>query len=100
MIDKETFKKIIEQEIIDFLNSNYQITYNEHDGYEHICKTVSHGIYGLPPYEHSKALFKRNVAGRYLHLPLDFKDTIIDNCIENWWNTTQIIQTLPKIPKL
>lgn len=100
MINKETFKEIIEKEIVSFMNSNYSITFNLHDGYEQVVKKGNQGIFSLFPIEHSIAMFKSIVSERYLHLSPEFKNEVIEFIINNWWNTTKIIQTLPKIPKL
>lgn len=100
MIDKEAFKEIIKQDIIVFMNSNYETTFNLYDGYEQVIKKGNQGIFGLLPIEHSIASFKSLVSERYLHLSLEFKNEVIGSTINNWWNTTKIIQTLPKMPKL
>jgi len=98
MKDKESFKEIMEQEIIVFMNCNYAITFNLYDGYKQVIKFENLGDFGLTPIEHSIALFKSKVSERYLHLLPEFKNEVIEYIINKWWNTTKIIITLPQMP--
>lgn len=58
MKDIESFKEIMEQEIIVFMNCNYTITFNLYDDYKQVIKFENQGDFGLTSIEHFIALFK------------------------------------------